>query len=132
MTAYSFQARFMPAIVEKTKRQTIRKRRLRQAEVGGELQLYFGMRTKFCRLIGTATCLAVKPVWIRPSYSRVIFPLDQEVLFSTADLNQFAVEDGFADWRDMSLFWRELHPGVHLFEGELILWGDTFTPPAKG
>ena len=132
MTAYNFQARFMPAIVEKTKRQTIRHRRRGLLKVGGELQLYFGMRTKFCRLIGTAKCLAVKPIWIRPFDFRVIFPIDQEVLSSTADLDQFAVEDGFADWQDMNLFWRELHPGVDLFEGELILWGDTFTPPAKG
>jgi hypothetical protein len=132
MTAYSFQARFMPAIVEKTKRQTIRHRRRGLLKVGGELQLYFGMRTKFCRLIGTAKCLAVNPVWIRPFNSRVVFPSDQEVLSSTADLDRFAVEDGFADWRDMMLFWRERHPGVDLFEGDLIQWGDSFTPPAKG
>ncbi len=51
MVAYSFDRRFVPAIVSGAKRQTIRAHRARHARPGETLQLYTGMRTRQCRKI---------------------------------------------------------------------------------
>lgn len=71
MVAYSFKQRFAPQIIAGLqtgplvvgmKRQTIRADRKRHARPGEELQLYTGMRTRSCQLLGRTTCTAVAPV----------------------------------------------------------------------
>lgn len=125
MVAYSFKQRFVDPIRAGTKRQTIRADRKRHARPGEQLQLYRGMRTKQCELIGRAECIEVVKITI---------------LFDDADdeaegfvlpgfgfpggLNGFAIADGFASWGEMKAFWRENHPGVNEFHGTLIMWGD--------
>ena len=53
MVAYSLKPRFIPPILSGAKRQTIRAISRRRHAIPGEtLQLYTGMRTKQCRLIG--------------------------------------------------------------------------------
>lgn len=131
MVAYSFRPRFVAAIAQGAKRQTIRADRKRHARPGEELQLFIGMRTKQCRLIGRATCESVHRVKLLPftsdGYVRVDgLPVD-------AGLNGFARRDGFADWSDLCHFWNDAHPGATLFEGVLITWGpllDGVTPDA--
>jgi len=59
MVAYSFKAQFREPILAGTKRQTIRADRKRHARLGEALQLYTGMRTRQCKLIGRATCNAL-------------------------------------------------------------------------
>jgi len=50
MPAYSFNERFVPMVVDGSKRQTIRAFRLRQVpRIGQKAHLFFGMRTKNCR-----------------------------------------------------------------------------------
>lgn len=124
MVAYSFKERFVDAILAGNKRQTIRADRRRHARPGETLQLYCGMRTRNCRLIGRAHCTSIEPV-------RIIFDEDPEgegiVLpgFGYAGgLDQFAREDGFASWAELKAFWREHHAGVDRFEGVLIRWGE--------
>ncbi|MBF0375797.1 MAG: ASCH domain-containing protein [Alphaproteobacteria bacterium] len=62
--AYSFKARFADPIETGQKRQTIRKDRRRHARPGETIQLYTAQRTIHCRLIGTATCVAVHRIEI--------------------------------------------------------------------
>src|SRR4051812_30290134 len=65
MPAYSFKERFIPMILDGTKRQTIRKRRLKGfAKIGDTLYLYFGLRTKFCRKLGEEICTDVRTIHI--------------------------------------------------------------------
>ncbi|MGT2467399.1 hypothetical protein ACVOMV_24805 [Mesorhizobium atlanticum] len=40
------------------------------------------------------------------------------------DLDAFARADGFKDWAELVGFWGENHPGVEIFDGTLIRWGD--------
>ncbi|TIN36790.1 MAG: hypothetical protein E5Y10_21920 [Mesorhizobium sp.] len=125
MVAYSFKQRFVAQIQAGTKRQTIRADRKRHARPGEQLQLYRGMRTRQCELIGRAECIEVVKITI---------------LFDDADdeaegfvlpgfgfpggLEGFAIADGFASWVDLKQFWRENHPGIDEFQGNLIMWGD--------
>jgi len=131
MVAYSFKARFADPIIGGTKVQTIRAHRKRHARPGEELQLYVGMRTRQCRLIGRRLCTNVLPVFIRFDDQH-----DEREGFCTPGLviggidkterlmrDGFAIRDGFADWSDLKAFWRANHPGQDKFDGVLIVWG---------
>lgn len=128
MVAYSFKARFADPIIAGTKLQTIRAPRKRHARPGEELQLYTGMRTKHCKLIGRRTCSAVHAVRIDLDCGHIEYLESGRALTMLEEVDAFARNDGFADWRDMHAFWRAEHPGVDTFEGVLIRW----TPPELG
>jgi hypothetical protein len=117
------------------KRQTIRSGRVIEnearsrkgrllARIGGELQLYCGMRTKGCFLIGRARCIDVQPIqirfWLNPRLDGVRCRTHGTLTGLTLD--GFAVLDGFRDWEDMRKFWTEEHPNIKDFEGVLIRW----------
>jgi hypothetical protein len=141
MVAYSFQKRFIPPItiglglpirpedqddraatMLTPKRQTIRAVGLRRhARPGETLQLFTGMRTKQCRLIGEATCSSVEPViiWVD---SRAIAIERGKLMLGRAAMTEFARNDGFANPEDMAQFWRTEHKGIAKFEGFLIRW----------
>lgn len=123
MVAYSFKSRFGPPILAGTKAQTIRAERAgksRHARPGELVQLYTGMRTRQCRRLGEARCLEVSAVKIDLLLSVLIVG---DVCFGGPKaLDQFARQDGFADWHDLVDFWVAEHPGVDLFEGVLIRW----------
>lgn len=150
MVAYSFKQRFVGAIKNGTKRQTIRMpRKVRghrpsnlaecqtpeemagfirgHAPVRSALQLYTAMRTSHCRLIGTAICRSVEPVRLDFEAQQVQVgaapPLDD-----LPALDAFAQADGFDDYRGLCAFWRETHATVERWEGVLICWKD-FTLP---
>lgn len=125
MVAYSFKERFIRPIEiglgsvqlswdPAPKMQTIRADRRRHARPGEELQLYYAMRTKQCRLIGRARCLDVTPIEINVRHPRLTINLD-------IDRDAFAQADGFIDIQDMHRFWRSEH-GLGLFKGVLIRW----------
>ncbi len=122
MVAYSFQPRFVGPIIEGTKAQTIRAvGRRRHAQPGDQLQLYTGMRTRRCRLIGRATCTSLWPISISLAANSIALG-DEPVL----DLDSFARQDGFAGWRSMRLFWQDTH-GKALAEpwhGFVVSWAD--------
>lgn len=125
MVAYSFNKGFAAPILAGTKRQTIRLPRKRHARRGEELQLFTGMRTKHCQLIGRATCTGVHDVrldFVAPSVT-----LDGVLsLIDPTALNEFAERDGFScpeePWRFMRRWWWEVHPGIDIFNGVLIRW----------
>lgn len=122
MVAYSFKKQFAAPILAGTKCQTIRADRKRHARPGEQLQLYTGMRTRNCVLIGRATCLSIQPVTL-------IFREGDGVALDGLkldfkDIDGFARADGFDSWSQLAQFWRENHPGVDIFDGVLIMWGD--------
>jgi hypothetical protein len=133
MVAYSFQKCFAPEILDGIKRQTIRADRRRHARPGEEVQLYTGMRTKQCRLIGRAVCTDVQPIVLSFNDADLRtegFSLPSRAYESERDpwgneraRDRFAVSDGFEDWSELRLFWRIHYPGVDRFEGVLIEWG---------
>lgn len=129
MVAYSFKTRFAAPILAGTKRQTIRADRKRHARPGEELQLYTGMRTKHCKLIGRAACVGVYPITIgldAPLIGETHIQIrrgDLTESFWGGSLDGFARWDGFKDWADMRAFWKAEHPGADKFQGMLITWG---------
>lgn len=124
------------------KRQTIRTIRTgknQHASPGEELQLYTGMRTKYCKLIGKARCVSVEPILIDFDYryipnwpaGRIEFGEPRHidhgrehlghVCQGQENLDNFARADGFANWIMMKTFWEEEH-GLAPFRGVLIKW----------
>lgn len=88
------------------------------AQPGDELQLYTGMRTKQCMLIGRARCTDVKPIALH--FDDPSIWIGQE---PRLDVDEFARSDGFADgWKDLRAFWARHHPGVTDFTGVIIYW----------
>lgn len=74
MPAYSFQERFVPMVLDESKRQTVRKRRLKgYATSGDTLYLYFGLRTKHCRKLREETCVEVNTIVISAAKNIFIF-----------------------------------------------------------
>lgn len=136
MVAYSFKAQFAEPIATLTKRQTVRGNRARHARPGEAIQLYTGMRTKYCRklLDRDPICLDVRPIHLHlddacPNLIRSII-IDGDYL-SHDEMEAFAVADGFgaglADgWalRRMGHFWRREHQWNSFF-GVVIRWEPT-------
>lgn len=124
--AYSFKAHFEAPIRAGTKAQTIRADRARHARAGEELQLYTGMRTKHCRLIGRATCMSVSPVQL--DFGReVIIAGARPMIHDFVKLDEFARMDGFPDFLAMREFWRKEHGmllSLRPWSGILIEWKD--------
>lgn len=124
MVAYSFKARFAEPILAGTKDQTIRGPRKRHASSGEALQLYTGMRTRQCRLIGRTTCVEVLGVVLDFHFRRIFIARrvgGHDLLLGDAELDAFARRDGFADFGDMRRFWRETHD-EDVVSGALIRW----------
>ncbi|WP_375227530.1 hypothetical protein [Roseobacter sp. S98] len=129
MVAYSFKKRFSPRIEDGTKIGTIRGDRKRHARVGEAVQLYQGMRTRFCRkIIPDPICVAVKPIRLHIETDQMafvgagVFP-GVEAALEPASFNTFARQDGFDDMADMHAFWLKEH-GTGVFRGFWILWAE--------
>jgi len=133
MVAYSFNKRFAEPIASGhpasgiIKRQTIRADRKRHVQPGEAIQLYQGMRTKYCRkIIADTVCVAVRPIELFVALGHVRFNDTGEAFGITGMLDDFARQDGFLHWADLQAFWQVAHPeacGQDLsFRGVLIRW----------
>lgn len=142
MVAYSFQRRFVPAILDGSKTHTLRGPRRRYAREGEAMQLYAGMRTRQCRLIARATCNRFFGVVLKFSAYQCFALFDvveQEPgvwkrrgrLRRMGDPDAFARSDGFEDIDDMGRWWRDNH-GVTSWEGFLIGWAQLAIRPHVG
>jgi hypothetical protein len=137
MVAYSFKLRFVEPIrwglglgldlsdeavrIGEPKRQTIRAiSHRRHARPGETLQLYTGMRTKQCKLIGEARCISVEAIRIVVNEHTMPVRLGGE-LIGGGHLHDFARRDGFDHAEDMHEFWKKEH-GIGPFDGVLIRW----------
>lgn len=125
MVAYSFQARFCRAVAEGTKRQTIRSPRKRHARIGEDVQLYFGMRTRYCRLLGRGICTSVAPIAVASDHGHLVVHIDGRGLVD-AELTTFTLLDGFRGVDDFVAFWSANHGMVDndiwIWRGVLICW----------
>jgi hypothetical protein len=133
MVAYSFKQQFVEPIRAglglptaphtHPKLQTIRANRKRHARPGEILQLYRGMRTKHCFLIGRAWCTATWPILLDFKAERVEIAANPSRLAMRKDieLDDFAWSDGFEDWAAMRSFWRDTHD-IARFEGAIVHW----------
>lgn len=101
------------------KRTTIR--RPGRARPGDTLYLYTGRRTKACRRLGEALCLAVTPVLVQPHPSGPVISLDGALLSDT-EAERLARIDTAGLWcADELVAFFERTYGLP-FEGELIAW----------
>lgn len=149
MVAYSFQKEFVnpvrvglgleplrafpPAVGPKT--HTMRDKRKgkgRHARIGEALQLYYAQRSRVHSMLINADvpvrCVDVQPVGLvfddsDPEEGEgVIAPGLGIISWGYDSLDAFAIGDGFKDWAALRRFWREHHPGVDQFDGEIIFW----------
>src|SRR3954469_9461421 len=136
MPAYSFQERFIPFIIDESKDHTVRAERAgrsRHARPGETVYLYYGMRTKWCRKIGEATCVATRPIYI--CEKGIFFPGLSGALYEPSQQGRdlFAWKDGFRPegstldnpagaFELMIRFWRQTHELP--FQGVVIYWKD--------
>jgi hypothetical protein len=108
------------------KRQTIREEGLkRHARPGDELQLYCGMRTQGCFLIGRARCTNAQPISIEIESPLIVLGAkpDRTLLTTRQQLDRFAQSDGFASYEEMALFWyANHHATMNDFRGVIISW----------
>ena len=108
------------------KRQTIRAHgKRRHARPGDELQLYCGMRTKGCFLIGRARCVAVENLTLWHGTGDLKLDLTVMLggkLLGPRQLAAFARGDGFTDAADMARFWNEEHGARAKWQGIVVRW----------
>lgn len=140
MVAYSFKKRFEEPIraglefiplSPTAKRHTIRADRRRHVRPGEAVQLYCGLRTRHCRLIGVGVCTWVAPIYMMLAPAGqggkvTIMRAEADYIGRTQDeLDRFAKGDGFTDWPDLLAFWAKEHPGASEFAGVIINWEPT-------
>lgn len=108
------------------KRQTIRADRARHARPGEEVQLYCGMRTKSCFLIGRARCTRTESIqlYFHKPGTRIdsVRSVATGWLQGEKQLDAFARSDGFDDWNQLREFWNVEHDGIRAFDGRIIFW----------
>lgn len=126
---YNFHKQFAPDVEAGIKRQTIRKKGKRRPPLKGEpLQLYTGMRTKYCRLLARETCKHVSEIIIMPRKKLVSFFSSSHQHFIVLDtdcpeLTLLAEKDGFKSVDDFfEWFEKQLDGERGIFEGYLIEW----------
>jgi hypothetical protein len=114
VVAINFKPEWVPAILDGSKRQTIR--RTARCKAGDELQLYTGQRTKDCRLLGTAICQHVETITIADDYLSAGY-----YRIPSGDAHHLAEIDGFADIEAMRDWFRSQY-GALPFDGVRIMW----------
>lgn len=129
MAALSYKGQFVdyveaglqstPKKDARIKRQTIRNFRKHPIKVGETLHHFYGMRTKWCRKLGTSVCKEVVTIKIIPKQIKIGKTITKEI----DQLNEFAYADGFADWQTMVRWWQQTHgENCFPFTGQLIKW----------
>jgi hypothetical protein len=131
MVAYSFKERFIEPILDGSKAQTIRAHgKRRHARPGETLQLYYGMRTRQCRLIATRECASVHRIVIQVGRTGVDYMILDGTILGPRQMRGLAYDDGFGRGdtpalADMAAFWMAEHGKDRheiKFEGVLIRW----------
>ena len=123
MPALSFNPTFAQAIIDGTKRQTIRKHRKKLARIpcsdpkpGDAHYLYTGLRTGHCRKLLDAQCVKVSDIELRLDFS---VSIDGKEL-KWSQIEQLSAKDGFNNTRAFFEFFSK-HYGLP-FWGLLIQW----------
>jgi hypothetical protein len=114
MGLYNFKPRFVPFILDLSKRHTIRAKRRYPDKPGNTCHLFTGLRTKNVQLLMRAPCVKVED--IRISERRVV--LIEGVALDEEECERLARCDGFSSFEEMATFWKGRLP----FVGDLIHW----------
>lgn len=128
MPAYSFKERFVPLILDDTKKQTIRQKRKKgQVKPGDTLYLYFGLRTKWAKKLKEVTCTAVRKIDIKRNGSvyingRKLTKLEKDALAYNDGFRNDELLPGSAAncFRIMFRWWNQTHSLP--FTGDIIYW----------
>ncbi|MCM0021453.1 MAG: hypothetical protein NBV67_15790 [Tagaea sp.] len=132
MPALNFQKRFVPLIESGAKPHTFRvEGKRRPPRVGETLSLYYGMRTKACRLIKRVPCAAVQRMSVKFLNTPVGWYAERTidgVPMTGAQNEAFAVADGFESWPAFEAWLRTAHeaPEDGIVRGWLIWWGPSY------
>lgn len=128
MPALNFHPRFVDAIRDGSKRQTIRAPRRHPIKPGDRLFLFTGMRQANCERVGVASCIRALRVRIEfgDAPRAIVFSTVQPPTVSQTPttLAGFAARDGFESWDAFVEFFARAHRGAVVFEGALIRWND--------
>jgi hypothetical protein len=116
---------------KRVKRQTIRRFRKHVIKKGDWLHHFYGLRTRFCRRLGSSTCKSCRNIIINHSVVLIAkresgYPEwkgSYEEIKDAAALDYFANADGFSNWHEMKTWWMISH-GANCFPfvGQLIKW----------
>lgn len=131
MGLYNFQKRFAPMILSGEKQHTIRAVRKHPDKPGNTMHLFTGLRTKKTQLLMRVPCVKVDEIVIEMQKAKGPGVLTRGLLFphvlingedlSRDELEALARSDGFRNFPEMILFWRE--PKNRLpFKGHIIYW----------
>lgn len=106
----------------KYKRNTIRQIRSNPIKSGDTLQLYTGMRTKYCRKIGEVSCEACYAIEIQQTNPKGLAQVEIESIgfLTQTEIEGLAKMDGFRNWTEMFSFFSTNYPLP--FKGVLITW----------
>lgn len=118
MVAISFKKQHAGKVESGKKLMTIRK--TKRAKAGDKLQLYTGMRTRGCRKLRDAVCIAVDSVSITPNG-----PFFGQPGWWPKDRDVFAERDGFPSYAEMYAFFRSeygMGESDYIFNGYAIMW----------
>ncbi|HRJ61022.1 MAG TPA: hypothetical protein PKZ97_12550 [Azospirillaceae bacterium] len=127
MVAYTYKSQFVAPTLERIKIGTIRAEgKKRHARPGEALQHYTGSRFR-PRLFARSVCMSVDHIrlFIRSGFVEVGDEDSGIYCIEGAALDAFAVGDGFADWKDMTGFWRQTYDWgdrLFAFRGIWIRW----------
>lgn len=124
MSAYNFQPRFAPKIVDGSKLHTIRADRKdgRVPQIGERFFAYTGMRSLNCRKIMESTVTNVQRVRIRRDNGRFSVSIDEYVL-ACEERWKLSVNDGFGRLEEFIAWFEKSHRiSIVPFNGWLITW----------
>ncbi len=130
MPVYDFKAQFVAAVESGAKTCTIRPERDRPTKIGDTLYLYAGLRTKACRLIGTAICTDVCALSVS---KRHIWSEDARRVLTPTELDDLARDDGFQSVQEFFQFFIDTYElGEYAKPMELIIWKLQGAPQVPG
>lgn len=123
-----FQNQFVQDIKDKIKRTTLRANaRCAPGDILS-FRIWTGRpRRSKQKIFGTAKCVAVEPVLIRPE--KFVFTRIGQDEFNPktrVDLDFVAIQDGFKSYRDLIDWFRKNHPGAEEWTMDSIYWEFTF------
>lgn len=124
MVAISFKKCYAEKVESGKKLMTIRK--TKRVKAGDRLQLYTGMRTRGCRKLRDAVCVAVDSISITPDG-----PFFGQPGWWPKDKNVFAERDGFLTYADMYAFFKREYGYAepdYIFNGYAIMWSAITEP----
>lgn len=121
---FSFRKQFADRVASGEKLQTIRGRRKdgRMPKAGDKVSLFSGMRTAYCRRLGTSTVTEAFPVYLDLDELGARTIVVNGVRLNFGEAEAFAKLDGFKNAREMIEWFRDTYRGAGDFNGFCVRW----------